>query len=175
MRGVAREQREDCAWCGTPLTGKQLRFCGKRCLRRWWVREGQKRDRDREREADRYRRLSQGEFGRECKHCQASDSEVFFGKSRTECITCARARQRAGSCEDCGRLIRFAGEMCFYCRPPLHKLRVLLVEAEGKGRERSVWRSVDNGKVKILGRWRTIKSLPMTVALSSEDYIKTRC
>lgn len=164
-------RRSSCAWCGAKLTGRQRRFCSPRHSARWWSGpEGRELKR---KNAESF--LPNQVKDRQCRYCKGKDHEIrFHPRLNNECEACSRIRHRAGLCQ-CGklRLIESGEPVCYFCSPPIDKLRILLLEKHGT-RERSIWRKVHAGKVRIGNHLFVINTLPMTVSVSTHVFVRTR-
>lgn len=174
MRGRDTEPpRRTCRYCRKLLTGKQRRFCGRLCNAKWWSSA----------EGQAYKRRSGSVYvsyvtsetrGRVCKYCQAYDDEApFHPHVESTCGACSRAWYRNGACMGCGKLL-YCHEDCLFCRPPVSKLRVYLVERGPRGRERSVFRAVNQGRVKVGDKLYVINKLPLVITVPTKVFVKAR-
>lgn len=164
-----------CLVCGKRLGRKQQKFCSSEHRYKWNYEKSKNRSATEKRRAYERRTAPRG---RQCKHCQAFDDETRFLLS-DRCASCDRVYQRNGLCDLCGR-IRYSkfGEVgCPHCFPLLHVIPIVLIERKGpkcRHRERTIFRFLHDGKVRINKVFRTVRTLPCVMIVSTPEWVSTR-
>lgn len=121
-------------------------------------------------------------MGRECRWCQATDSECTWSTNPDECRSCERARYRL-ACPTCGAPVSLVcgRSWCTRCDPvPAGHVEVVVLDAESD-RERVVWRrphsTTRDGWSRIwvgLVEHRIRLGRPIVVTLPTATWVHTR-
>lgn len=125
----------------------------------------------------RRRKRMKARPGLVCRWCEATNAEVAWSATTSECSACARARQRC-SCPKCSRPVtNYTGRSwCVDCdRIPAGYAEVILLDA-GSNRERTVWRKVfDEGQwVSVAYRKIRLKADPLVLTLPTAQWVRVR-